>query len=276
MLKNLLTLFFLFVYIISHAQVVHSSTALNISIASEEYQLTNLSFIGNEQFSFNASNLGIREVPFAEYGNRLTIGIGIMKSDNHENSHTAGIFGAHSRWDRLREISFLDTIGGKTLKTTTESTIGIRYTFGLSVIHKNDLNFLIGFRGEIGDSFLFATSDIDFIGHFDYRINRVFVRTYVMPEIQYYFSNIPIKCSLRFGLPIFNIGHTGDSQDIGHEERLKDLILQSKIKDDVKVTKEIYKNGEIRDSFFEHGRRPKHKRFSGTFWGIREYNLQLA
>ena len=53
---------------------------------------------------------------------------------------------------------------------------------------------------------------------------------------------------------------TGDSQDIGHEEKLKNLILQSKIKDDAKVTKEIYKNGETRDSFFEYGRGLKYKR----------------
>jgi hypothetical protein len=208
MLKYLLSFFLIFSFLISNAQVEHSSKALTVTIGLENNRQLFSNSVVNEEFGLNPFT------PFNPkysdgYARELVVAIGSTKMLEEDNSQSWGVFGAGSSWDRNDIFDLDDTLGiiidgvsvfaGK----VKSYSVGLRYTYGLSLSHQANLNFLIGIRGELHEKYYSASASEGF--GFDRSINQISLRTFLVPEVRYIVPNTQYMFSLRMGLPIASL-----------------------------------------------------------------------
>ncbi len=212
MLKNLLSFLFLFSYLISNAQVEHSSKAIVMTVGLENYRQL---FSKSEENNFN---IGIPNFSkFKDgYARNVAIAYGSKRFLDNDDYHAWSIFGSGSSWDRNDVFNIEDTLSFVVDQTrifagvVNSYSVGLRYTYGLALTHNDDLNFLIGFRGELHERYYSAPAT-EGVG-FDTSANEFSIRTFAVPEIQYIVPDKPYVLSLSMALPISALGF--DSQNV--------------------------------------------------------------
>jgi len=206
MLKYLLSFILLFSCFISNAQDEYSSKAITMSISLEN----NLQLFSNSVENIQFNPLGNLS-KFSDGSKRnLVIGYGSKKFLENDNYQAWGIFGSGSQWERNDVFDLQDSLGNTIdevrflIGEVQNFTIGLRYTYGVALTHDDNLNFLIGFRGELHEEYYSALAT-EGVG-FDTNANTISIRTFALPEVQYIIPNTRYIMSLRMGLPISSFG----------------------------------------------------------------------
>lgn len=206
MLKYLLFSLLFFSFLIVNAQVEQGSKAIIVTVGLENNR--QLYSNSDEKEGFTAS---IFSSKFSDgYERELVVGIGSTTILEDDNFQSWSIFGSGSSWDRNDVFDSVDSsnvvqgeisvFAGK----VKSYSIGLRYTYGLSLTHRENLNFLLGFRGELHENY-HAAAATEGVG-FDRTINQISLRTFIVPELQYVVPNTRYMLSLRMGLPVASFG----------------------------------------------------------------------
>ena len=206
MKKNTLLLLFLCFIVSLNAQVEHSSKAITMTISLEN----NLQLFSNSEEN-SLLNPFTNQSRFQNGSARnLVVAFGSKKIMENDNYQAWSIFGSGSSWDRNDVFDVQDTLANtidqvRFLAGTVNSySVGLRYTYGFALTHKENLNFLIGFRGELQDRYYSAPATQG-IG-FDTNVNKISLRIFAAPEVQYIVPGKPYIISLSMALPVSILG----------------------------------------------------------------------
>ncbi len=214
-MKKCTTILLLFLFVFSlNAQVEHSSKAITVSIGLENHRQLFSKSVEDDDF-----NGGISFSKFSDgYARDIVVAIGSKKIIEDDNYHAWSIFGSGSSWDRNDVFDLQDSLGNTIDELSffagkvSSYAVGLRYTYGLSLTHNENLNFLIGFRGELHERFYSAPAT-EGIG-FDTNANEVSLRAFAVPEMHYIVPGKPLLLSFRIGLPVASLGL--DSQNVSN------------------------------------------------------------
>jgi hypothetical protein len=212
MLKNLLSFLLLFSYLISNAQVEHSSKAIVMTVGLENYRQL---FSRSEENNFNIGGPVLFKFQDG-YARNVVIAYGSKKLLDNDDYHAWSIFGSGSSWERNDVFNVEDSLGNVIDQArifaglVNSFTVGLRYTYGLALTHNENLNFLVGFRGELHERYYSAPAT-EGVG-FDISANKFSFRTFAVPEMQYIVPNKPYILSLSMVLPVSAFGF--DSQNV--------------------------------------------------------------